>query len=56
MKLYDREIANQTLIDLLRMNVRTPEIVIGDLQAQLAACNIAERGMFSLLDGLVFLS
>jgi N-methylhydantoinase B len=49
MKLYDREIENQTLIDLLRMNVRTPEIVIGDLQAQLAACNIAERGMLQLV-------
>ncbi len=43
-KYLDRGVENATLIDIVRQNVRTPGAVLGDLQAQLAACRCgAER-------------
>ena len=48
LKLYERGRANETLLDLIRINVRIPDVVLGDLQAQLAACRIGERGVSEL--------
>ena len=48
LKLYERGSVNQTLMDLIAINVRIPDVVLGDLQAQVAACGIAERGMNEL--------
>jgi N-methylhydantoinase B len=48
LKLYERGAVNQTLVDLIAINVRIPDVVLGDLQAQVAACGIAERGMNEL--------
>jgi N-methylhydantoinase B len=48
LKLYDRGVPNETLRDIIRINVRIPDIVLGDIDAQLAACRIAERGMADL--------
>jgi N-methylhydantoinase B len=50
LKLYDRGQPNETLFDMIRLNVRIPDVVTGDLQAQVAACRIAERGMQALAD------
>jgi N-methylhydantoinase B len=50
LKLYERGVANETLLDMIRINVRIPDVVVGDLQAQLAACRIAERGMTELAE------
>ncbi|MCE3250550.1 MAG: hyuB, partial [Geminicoccaceae bacterium] len=47
-KFIERGVANQALWDVIALNVRTPEKVIGDLQAQLAACRSAEREMTEL--------
>ena len=47
-KLYDRGAANETLYSMLQLNVRQPEVVLGDVRAQLAACDIGERGMQEL--------
>ena len=41
---------NQALWDVIALNVRTPEKVMGDLQAQLAACRSGEREMLELFD------
>jgi N-methylhydantoinase B len=49
LKLYERDKVNQTLMDLIAINVRIPDVVLGDLQAQVAACGIAERGMNELV-------
>lgn len=49
-KLYERGVLNQTLADLIAINVRVPDVVLGDLQAQMAACRIAERGMLELAE------
>ena len=43
MKLLDRGARNETLWRLIERNVRIPVQVFGDLRAQLAACEIAER-------------
>ncbi len=48
LKLYDREIPNETLFKMIALNVRNPHVVLGDLQAQVAGCRIAERGMRAL--------
>ena len=48
LKLYERGRANETLFELIRINVRIPDVVLGDLQAQLAACRIGERGVSEL--------
>ena len=48
LKLHDRGVPNETLIEMLRLNVRVPDVVLGDVEAQIAACRIAERGMQAL--------
>lgn len=47
-KLYNAGEPNETLYSMLRLNVRQPEVVLGDVRAQLAACDIGERGMQEL--------
>ncbi|MBJ7596812.1 hydantoinase B/oxoprolinase family protein [Candidatus Nephthysia bennettiae] len=48
LKLYERGVANQTLLAMLAKNVRIPETVIGDLNGQLAACHTARRRLLEL--------
>ena len=38
-KFTERGVPNQALWDVIALNVRTPDKVLGDLQAQMAACN-----------------
>lgn len=45
LKLYDRGARNETLFEIIRINVRVPDVVLGDIAAQVAACRIGERGM-----------
>jgi N-methylhydantoinase B len=47
-KLYVRGEENETLFDLIKKNVRLPDLVLGDLGAQLATCNIGERELTRL--------
>ncbi|HEY4253579.1 MAG TPA: hydantoinase B/oxoprolinase family protein [Roseomonas sp.] len=42
MRIYDGGRRNETFFELLEMNVRVPEMVAGDIRAQLAACHVAE--------------
>jgi N-methylhydantoinase B len=48
---------NETLVALLRLNSRMPDTLMGDLNAQLAACNVGARRLQELGDryGAVFL-
>lgn len=48
LKLYERGAPNETLFKMIGLNVRIPDVVLGDVQAQVAACRIAERGMSEL--------
>lgn len=50
LKLYDAGRRNDTLIEMLKINVRTPEWVIGDLEAQVAACHTADKSYRELFD------
>lgn len=47
-KLYDADKPNELLFKLIALNVRLPDVLLGDLQAQLAACNMCDRGMKEL--------
>ncbi|HJS87425.1 MAG TPA: hydantoinase B/oxoprolinase family protein [Acetobacteraceae bacterium] len=49
LKLYERGRPNQTLFRVIERNVRLPGRVFGDLRSQLAACEIAARGIADLV-------
>ena len=50
MKLYERGVVNRTLVTIIERNVRLPDLVIGDLEAQYATCNIGERDLLRLFE------
>ena len=50
LKLYEAGRPNQTLLDMIERNVRVPIQVMGDLRAQLAACETGERGFRQLVE------
>jgi N-methylhydantoinase B/oxoprolinase/acetone carboxylase alpha subunit len=41
---------NETLVKILRQNVRTPDAFMGDLNAEIAACNVGARRLSELAD------
>ena len=49
LKLYERGQPNTTLLRMIDRNVRLPGRVMGDIRSQLAACEIAARGMADLV-------
>jgi len=49
LKLYDRGTLNETLEALIKINVRVPDRVWGDLSAQYAAALVGKRGLEKLL-------
>ena len=49
-KLYERGVANETMFDLLAINVRLPDKVLGDIRAEIAAANMGERQFLDLVE------
>lgn len=49
LKLYERGILNRTLESLIKINVRVPDRVWGDLSAQFAAAQVGKRGLEKLM-------
>ena len=49
LKLYHAGEPDEAIFTLLRANVRVPQMTIGDLRAQLAACHIGERAIHTLI-------
>jgi N-methylhydantoinase B len=49
-KLIDAGVENKTMIDLLMANVRLPDKVLGDLEAQISATATGEREYLQLID------
>ncbi|MGE0226475.1 MAG: hydantoinase B/oxoprolinase family protein [Acetobacteraceae bacterium] len=49
LKLYEKGQPNATLFRMIERNVRVPNRVFGDIRSQLAACEIAARGMADLV-------
>ena len=50
LKLFDKGIRNETIWKMIALNVRTPKLVLGDLQAQVAACVTGARGLARLYE------
>jgi len=50
LKLRDAGVMNETLVKMIRLNVRIPDTVMGDLNAQIAGCQIGARRMVDLAD------
>src|SRR5262250_3026114 len=48
LKFRDAGRYNDTLVAIIRQNVRIPDAVMGDLNAQLAACNVGARRIAAL--------
>ena len=49
-KLFDRGVLNTAIRSILRGNVRIPDVVWGDVEAQIAAAHVASRRLLHLLD------
>ena len=48
---YQREgVVNQDLVDIIRMNVRLPDLAVGDLRAQVTAVTTGERRFLELVE------
>lgn len=48
-KFMERGVRNETLIRLIAKNVRVPDIVLGDIDAQFASCLVGEREFSKLI-------
>ena len=49
-RLHDRGVVNQTLVDIIRQNVRLPPRAMGDLRAQITAVKTGERRFLQLIE------
>ncbi len=49
-KLFERGVRNEAIVDILRANVRVPEQVLGDLDAEVSAARAGERGFLRLIE------
>ena len=50
MRLYHQGEPDEAIFTLIRANVRVPQMTIGDIRAQLAACHIGERAIQDLIE------
>lgn len=50
LKLYERGVRNDVVFEIIGRNVRLPDLVIGDLEAQLATCALGERELLRMVD------
>jgi len=48
-KLYDGGVLNQSVMDMIRWNVRTPDEVIGDIRSQIAANHVCSEKIGQML-------
>ena len=49
-KVYERGVANQALLDLIAVNVRLPDMTLGDLQACAASLKVGEQRFLAVMD------
>ncbi|ETX07523.1 MAG: hypothetical protein ETSY2_10795, partial [Candidatus Entotheonella gemina] len=50
LKLRDRGVFNETLLEMLKLNVRVADMFMGDLGAQIAACTVGARRLGELAE------
>jgi N-methylhydantoinase B len=48
-KLYDAGVLNESVLDMIRWNVRTPDEVIGDIRSQIAANHVCMEKIIQML-------
>jgi N-methylhydantoinase B len=48
-KLFEAGVENKFVIDFIRNNVRTVDYVLGDIYANIAACNVGAQGLVKIL-------
>ncbi|MDD3445043.1 MAG: hydantoinase B/oxoprolinase family protein [Zavarzinia sp.] len=48
-RLYDQGRVNETLLEIIRSNVRVPDLVVGDLMGQVAACHVGQKRLEALI-------
>ncbi len=48
-KLYDGGMLNQSVMDMIRWNVRTPDEVVGDIRSQIAANYVCSEKIYQML-------
>lgn len=48
-RLYDQGVLNQSVLDMIRWNVRTPDEVIGDIRSQIAANHVCAEKIGQML-------
>ncbi len=48
-KLYDKGVLNESVLDVIRWNVRTPDEVIGDIRSQIAANHVCGEKICQML-------
>jgi N-methylhydantoinase B len=49
-KLYDAGVLNESVLNMIRWNVRTPEEVTGDIRSQVAANHVCSRKIVEMLE------
>jgi N-methylhydantoinase B len=49
-KLYDRGVLNQSVLDMIRWNVRTADEVVGDIRSQIAANHVCAEKVRQMLE------
>ena len=49
-KLYDGGVLNESVMDMIRWNVRTPDEVTGDIRSQIAANHVCEEKICQMLE------
>ena len=50
LKLYDAGVPNETVLNLIRWNVRTPDEVIGDIRSQVAANHVCAQKVIEMME------
>ncbi len=50
LKVYDKGVMNEPLWEMLRDNIRASDLVVGDMEAQIAACRIGADRFIDLID------
>ena len=50
LKLFEEGRLNRTLAEMIKINVRPPELVMGDIMGEVSACHIGARRLLELLD------
>ena len=49
-KLFDRGVENDAIMEIIRLNVRVPDLVVGDIRAQLAAAHTGATRFLELIE------